>query len=180
MPRATCRCGEPLTFPGLGPDADRVVCPRCGSRVRVRRRAAPSPPPGASADGFIRFDCPCGRRLKVSATNPPPHGQCPDCRRVVPVPDVTIAPSLPPGHPETPTAELNPADRMMLERWTRDHVARRTNRQPSPSTSDHLPARAAPPSDRAEVGLRVCPRCRKPVHLGAEVCRNCGTPVPRR
>ena len=30
-----------------------------------------------------------------------------------------------------------------------------------------------------EAGLRVCPRCKKPIHLGATRCRECGNPVPR-
>ena len=33
---------------------------------------------------------------------------------------------------------------------------------------------------KVEAGLRVCPRCGRPVHLGAESCRHCGAHVPRR
>jgi ribosomal protein L40E len=40
---------------------------------------------------------------------------------------------------------------------------------------------ATPPSMvKYEAGLRVCPRCGKPVHLSATTCRECGSPVPRR
>ena len=40
---------------------------------------------------------------------------------------------------------------------------------------------AAPPSMvKFEAGLRVCPRCGKPVHMSATTCRECGSPVPRR
>ena len=35
------------------------------------------------------------------------------------------------------------------------------------------------PVERAEAGFRICPKCLKPVHLGSEVCRQCGTKVPR-
>ena len=40
----------------------------------------------------------------------------------------------------------------------------------------------SPPASavKFEAGLRVCPRCKKPVHLGAATCRECGTPVPRQ
>ena len=31
-----------------------------------------------------------------------------------------------------------------------------------------------------ETGLRVCPRCKKPLHLSADNCRECGMPVPRQ
>jgi hypothetical protein len=31
-----------------------------------------------------------------------------------------------------------------------------------------------------ETGLRVCPRCQKPLHLGSDHCRECGTVVPRQ
>jgi hypothetical protein len=38
----------------------------------------------------------------------------------------------------------------------------------------------APSSIKIEAGLRVCPRCGKPVHLGAANCRECGAAVPKR
>jgi ribosomal protein L32 len=33
---------------------------------------------------------------------------------------------------------------------------------------------------KTEAGLRVCPRCGKPVHLSSIVCRECGAHVPKR
>src|SRR5690349_14336431 len=117
MPRAICRCGQPLDVPARG--EGRVVCPACGAKVRVRR-ASPASAQGAG-DGYIRFTCPCGRRLKVSAADPPSHGKCPDCDRVVPVPAASTAA---PGDPEAPTAELSPEDRAELERWAAEHKAR--------------------------------------------------------
>jgi len=75
MPQATCRCGEILNLPAEGPE--RIVCPKCGARIRVRRAG----PPKASdeGDGFIRFLCPCGRRLKVRIEEEMPEsGMCPD------------------------------------------------------------------------------------------------------
>src|SRR5262245_4709923 len=116
MPQARCRCGQTLTI-ATGA-SERVVCPRCGARVRVRVKSAAE----FTADGFVRFYCPCGRRLKVPAVDRPSHGKCPDCGRVVPVPDPAARASLPPGHPETPTADLAPADLAALERWSRDHM----------------------------------------------------------
>src|SRR4051794_4986452 len=103
MPRATCRCGEPLNVPE---GSERVVCPRCGARVKVR---VPAVGPVLDSDGFLRFNCPCGRRLKVGGGRLPSHGKCPDCGRVVPVP-TTGPSSRPVGHPETPTEDLAPAD----------------------------------------------------------------------
>src|SRR5690349_16958353 len=77
MARATCRCGQPLEMPREG--ADHVICPNCESRVRIIRKPRPPesvgatrPDPGEN-DGFIRFSCPCGRRLKVSAIDRPTH-----------------------------------------------------------------------------------------------------------
>src|SRR5437899_1677942 len=113
MPRATCRCGQALNVPDDG--TARTVCPQCGARVKIRR------PAGSYADGYLRFNCPCGRRLKVDAANPPSHGKCPDCGRVVPVPPASQ--SLPVGHPETPTEELSNEDLAVLDRWTRGHLA---------------------------------------------------------
>jgi predicted RNA-binding Zn-ribbon protein involved in translation (DUF1610 family) len=155
--------------------------------VRVR------PPSELTTDGFIRFNCACGRRLKVPAENRPSHGKCPDCGRVTPVPDPARA-NLPAGHPETPTADLAPADLAALERWTRDHMARAANSELDPSTAriEKLRLPSTPPTAPAEIhvvetiaprieaGLRICPRCGKPVHLAAETCHSCGAAVPRR
>jgi hypothetical protein len=125
----------------------------------------------------------------VPAANPPAHGKCPDCGSVVPVPAGPGAVALPPGHPETPTAELDPGDLEALERWSRDHLARAASAAEFSDTTQlpattPAPAPAPPPAagepPRAEVGLRLCPNCRRPVHLGRDVCRECGTPVPRR
>jgi hypothetical protein len=182
MPRASCRCGQVLNVPDEGDG--RVICPKCGARVKVRRPGGPPAPPSPPSDGFLRFFCPCGRRLKVTAVNGPSHGKCPDCGRVVPVPKTSTVGA---GHPETPTEDLDPADRAALEQWSRGHVARAGggavagHDDEGTSTTD-LVAQAPPPpaADRAEVGLRVCPNCGRPVHLGSESCRACGTPVPRR
>jgi DNA-directed RNA polymerase subunit M/transcription elongation factor TFIIS len=175
MARATCRCGQALAVPA--DPSERVVCPKCGARVRIRvkpRTPAADAPPG---DGYIRFFCPCGRRLKVDASAPPPHGKCPDCGRVVPVPASSlVAATRPSGHPESPTEELSAVDRAALERWSGEHLARHPR---SAATAAGSPV-SPPPTDKVEVGLRVCPRCGRPIHLGAANCRNCGTPVPKR
>ena len=44
---------------------------------------------------------------------------------------------------------------------------------------DKAPA-PPPPGGKAEAGMRICPRCGKPVHLSAIVCRACGAHVPKR
>jgi DNA-directed RNA polymerase subunit RPC12/RpoP len=186
MPRAVCRCGHTLSIASEA--SERVVCPSCGARVRVRVKTGAE----LTEDGFVRFHCPCGRRLKVPAENRPSHGKCPDCGRVVPVPDPQARGNMPPGHPETPTADLNPSDLATLERWTRDHVAREANLALDPSTARiesaralattqaELPVTEQPAVMRVEAGLRTCPGCHRPVHLQAEVCHSCGAAVPRR
>lgn len=209
MPQAICRCGHPLTI-GAG-ESGRIVCPGCGARVRVLLpQEAPADPAYQSApDGFIRFYCPCGRRLKVPAEQRPTHGKCPDCGRTVPVPatprhvaSITARPVVPPGHPETPTAELDSADIALLERWTRahlEHAAQQTSHPASPppppptdapNGADHLPSTTTSHSTawdrgphqlpRVEAGLRLCPQCGVPVHLAATRCRSCGATVPPR
>ncbi len=208
MPRVTCRCGEKLKVPPNGPE--RIDCPKCGARIRLRR----SLPPQATAtngDDFVRFHCPCGRRLKVSAIDTPAAGRCPDCGRVVPVPAKSQVPASSPGaavkrgiqsDPDGRTEEMDADDLARLEKWEA-HCAAKPNRPGGPlstATGVHVlgaatgatPPTAAdsdmgfatpmmpPPSAvKFETGLRVCPRCKKPVHLGAAACRECGTPVPR-
>jgi len=201
MPRVTCRCGEKLNIP---PDApERIDCPKCGARIRLRRS---TPPQGKdeTGDGFLRFLCPCGRRLKVPAVDRPMAGKCPDCGRVVPVPtseqavsNATPAKKTGLSDPEARTEELDANDLAQLEKWAARHLANLSQPEGTlPTTTGFLavassrdPAadiglltpRVPPPSVvKFEAGLRVCPRCKKPVHLGAANCRECGTPVPRQ
>ena len=184
MPRAICRCGQSLTVP-TSESEGRVVCPGCGSRVRIRAKD-PAPVSMPGSDGYIRFVCPCGRRLKVPSALPPSHGKCPDCGTIVPVP-TAASPGTVPGHPETETADLSPADLRTLEAWSHAHLDRAASRGPSGTlnlSGPVPPAKPKPPTPaaepRAEAGLRVCPRCHRPVHLGSETCPECGTLVPRR
>lgn len=176
MPRVVCRCGHTLKVSPDGPE--RVDCPKCSARIRVRRAS----PQAADADPYIRFPCPCGRRLKVRNEGTPQAGKCPDCGRIVPVPasarvpvtsssssSSTAGPSPMAGssRPEASTEEMSAVDLDMLDEWTKIHLDR-ASASPSPAVS------------RIEAGLRVCPRCGRPVHLGAVACRECGAHVPKR
>ena len=163
---------------------EHVTCPRCSARVRlVRKRRAgdPGASSAATSDNFLRFPCPCGRRLKVSAIDRPSHGKCPDCGRVVPVPE-GIAPTSSSSKSESPTEELAAADLAMLEAWTKSHLARGNGNGTSKNNGPNSTAEMAldSPARKAEAGFRVCPRCGKPIHLNADTCRGCGTLVPKR
>jgi hypothetical protein len=196
MPRVTCRCGEKLKVPATGPE--RIDCPKCGARIRLRRPAQSLQGMSETDDGYLRFHCPCGRRLKVTAVGRPEAGKCPDCGRVVPVPESAWS-ALPaaPGvrsarsDPNARTQDMDADELARLERWTARHLSH--SRQPSGESSTGLlptvpgadggsiMSNTPPPSVvKFEAGLRICPRCRKPVHLGAAACRECGTPVPRQ
>ena len=172
MARATCRCGHQLTVPDGS--EQRVVCPSCGARVRVRSRPSSAEVPG---DGYFRFSCPCGRRLKVPADAPPSHGKCPDCGRIVPVPAAGAGPG-------SRTDELQADEARALDAWAARHREAGSrvpeNIPPGPDVpAAATPAAAGPAGDRIEAGLRLCPNCRRPVHLGSEVCRHCGAAVPK-
>lgn len=200
MPRVTCRCGESLDYDLYGPE--RIVCGRCGSKVRIRRRTpgAPTPEVIAIDDGYVRFRCPCGRRLKIRARGRPEAGRCPDCGRVVPVPDSSsVFPAKrigggKPGPDDQRTDELSTEDVARLNTWSQQWQLKKQS-TPPPAPGDRpdegvTPAAGAPivgagvgirPSAiKMEAGLRVCPRCGKPVHLGAANCRECGAAVPKR
>ena len=181
MPRATCRCGQELNVPGDGTGRAIVVCPKCNARVRVRV----GKPRNASADGFIRFFCTCGRRLKVSGEQPPKFGKCPDCGKVVPVPTAAAAADqpLPPNHPETPTEELMhrrhrhlgrvdaPSRREVGPRLRpAHHRGRLEHRHPDPAA--HRPGRGRPP--RLPEVRQAAPPER------TVTCRDCGAAVPKR
>jgi len=201
MPRVTCRCGEKLKIPPEAPE--RIDCPKCGARIRLRR-TAPPPEKDETGDGYLRFLCPCGRRLKVPAVGRPVAGKCPDCGRVVPVPasakafsNATAAKKAGLSDPEARTAELDANDLALLENWAARYPASPAHPEGSSESTTGLHVTASggdpaadvglftpnmPPPSMAkfEAGLRICPRCKKPVHLGAANCRECGTPVPRQ
>ena len=198
MPRVTCRCGERLKLEGESPE--RIDCPKCGARIRLRRSSrrnhAAAMLPG---DGFVRFACPCGRRLKVPVKDRPEAGKCPDCGRVVPVPvpESELAGDSNDGlpntnNPEARTDELDAVGLATLERWSAQFAAKSPKPIIGGTTSDLMsvvPADqlsylagnpSSPPSAvKFEAGMRVCPRCNKPVHLSASSCRECGTPISR-
>jgi hypothetical protein len=175
-------------------------CPKCGARIRLRRPV----PKDETGDGFLRFLCTCGRRLKVPVVGRPVAGKCPDCGRVVPVPtsaqafsNTTSAKNAGLSNSEARTEELDDYDLAQLERWAARYPADPSRPDGPFSTTTGFMA-VAPGSNLAadvglltpdipspsvvkfEAGLRVCPRCKKPVHLGAANCRECGTPVPRQ
>jgi hypothetical protein len=197
MARVTCRCGEKLKIPPEAPE--RIECAKCGARIRLRRAATP-PDKGETGDGYLRFLCPCGRRLKVAVAGRPTAGRCPDCGRVVPVPIATQAnlnaKKAKLSDPEARTEELDAGDLACLEKWAAKHLPsasypkdllstttgfHHVTSSSEPAGDFRLPGPTMPPPSvtKFEAGLRVCPRCKKPVHLGAANCRECGTPVPR-
>ncbi len=199
MARVTCRCGETLKVT-LG-DPERLTCPRCGAKIRVRRRPSQRPEATESEDGYVRFYCPCGRRLKVRSDERPEAGKCPDCGRIVPVPELAWneTADASPGlrgqsrtHPNARTEDMDAADLERLERWASSYKAASNRNQQAgdESTTSHQALSAVSPAAMAEdssspvmkteAGLRVCPRCGKPLHMSATVCRSCGEPVPKR
>ncbi len=122
-----------------------MVCPNCKARVRIRRvaREKPSPPP--TGDGYIRFHCPCGRRLKVSASDRPSHGKCPDCGKIVPIPDTAdLANALGPAPPGT--VELSPEQLAVLDGWAKGVTQRVTQR--SRRRDHHRPGHSGPIENR--------------------------------
>jgi len=119
MSRVKCRCGNYVLFePAPGAESVKVLCHRCGSRIRVKVRQPESRHDETEKrqDGFIRFFCPCGRRLKVISQIPlPSHGRCPDCGRTVPVPPQR---SLKVSNPlEVPTTEMSEEEARSFAAW---------------------------------------------------------------
>lgn len=77
-----------------------VQCPRCRERVQVPREGAQRPlgtpgsasPTAAPKKGprlYIRFACPCGRKMKVPTRYAGRSGKCPQCGATVRVPEVS-------------------------------------------------------------------------------------------
>jgi hypothetical protein len=178
--KATCRCGQPLPVPADG--SDRVVCPACGARVRLRRKgAADHPANGGGGDGFVRFNCVCGRRLKVPADRADGSmAQCPDCDRPVRIPAPGTPPGPAPPRPDGGTDDFTAEQLQALQGWSDDWDTRRAKQDPDKTPIRNVPLARAADTRPAEAGFRVCPNCKTPVHLGADTCRACGTVVPRR
>ncbi len=132
-------------------------------------------------DGYRRFYCPCGRRLKVRQDATIQRAQCPDCRRVVDVPQPgSTTPHGPDAlafDPETQTADFDSNDLLELEGWMQQFHDDSTTPTPEtlPGEPGTQPARPRP----SELGLRTCPTCNAVLHLAAEQCRVCGTATPR-
>jgi ribosomal protein L32 len=89
------------------------------------------------------------------------------------------------SHPESITEELSAADLAALNQWRKRREAEvpRPPEAEGQETTATMPVRPKPPSSdrvKVEAGLRVCPRCGKPVHLSAIVCRECGAHVPKK
>jgi phage FluMu protein Com len=206
MYRANCRCGQLLEVNGEG--MVRVVCPRCKANVRVRVRShedAPSTVPAPEAavagvvstnmpDPYIRFYCPCGRRLKVLAADYHPHGKCPECGRIVSVPPPPVPAYTPQdgvgtlgaGHPEMETAELEAADLEIHRIWCRAHLSPQAWESEGvesdvAGSSDNVGVSITRAMDRhQEEGLQVCTACREAFHMRSDRCTRCGEPVASR
>ena len=194
MPRVTCRCGEKLKVPPESPE--HMDCTRCGTRIRLRRPKVRTT--DTAGDGFIRFLCPCGRRLKVPVESQPKAGKCPDCGRVVPVPTSasgTLKSTANRNDADARTEDLDADDLAELEKWSARHLASAIHAQADPARTGPASIASAANDDeevnvapsmmpqasmvKFETGLRTCPRCKKPLHLSADNCRECGMPVPR-
>lgn len=161
MARVTCRCGETLKV--TSQDPDRLICPRCGAKIRVHRATSKKQGAAEPGDGYVRFPCPCGRRLKVRAEGRPEAGKCPDCGRIIPVPESAWAAEASmlgagnPGRtggarPETRTADMDVADLTRLEEWGSRYQSppRQDQRLPGElTTASHQNLEIMPPTEPA-------------------------------
>lgn len=156
------------------------MCPNCNAKVRIRRVVAGAAsqkengPDDGGGDGYIRFYCPCGRRLKVAADDKPDEGKCPDCGRTVPIPERSVVTAGDVGA-RPRTSEMTVDQVAQIDKWAREWQERATTDDGETTTVLGTPG---PP--RVEAGLRVCPQCGKPLHMAAVVCRECGCNVPPR
>jgi hypothetical protein len=136
MADITCRCGETLKVSSSDPE--RVTCPHCGAKIRVRRSPKKQEGLSPADDGFVRFKCPCGRRLKVRVEQQPEAGKCPDCGRIVPVPEsaqrAIRATAQRAGVDDQNggtdagmhTVDMDVADLEHLDQWSRRHQANKS------------------------------------------------------
>ncbi|MBN1505386.1 MAG: rhomboid family intramembrane serine protease [Sedimentisphaerales bacterium] len=88
--RATCSCGRAVTVSRQY--AGKVVqCPVCKGKIVVPESIEPTRSAARLAalggnDGYIRFACPCGKRIKMPARYAGRWGKCPQCGSRVRIP----------------------------------------------------------------------------------------------
>ena len=198
MARVTCRCGETFKVPSTDPD--RLVCPRCGAKIRVRRDpSAPRRrtrrdrrrlhpvqlPVRAAAEGAGRDRARGGQvpRLRPGRAGPR-FGLVAGGRPCRPRRDSSGR-----ARPDARTEDMDAADLARLEpgraaTWAGRCPAERRARSAPPrrtrpidavaASSDHREAGRARRRGRDRGRPAGLPRCGKPVHISATVCRNCG------
>lgn len=87
----TCVCGKSLRL-SRQYAGQTVCCPACGAELTVERDR-PSASQGdvvTPDDGFIRFVCTCGRRMKVPSRYAGRSGKCPRCGVRVTIPRASL------------------------------------------------------------------------------------------
>jgi len=87
----TCVCGKSLRL-SRQYAGQTVCCPACGAELTVGRDR-PSASQGdvvTPDDGFIRFVCTCGRRMKVPSRYAGRSGKCPRCGVRVTIPRASL------------------------------------------------------------------------------------------
>ncbi len=87
---ATCSCGRTITVSRQY--AGKVVrCPACKGKITVPDNIEPTHPEArlsalADNDGYVRFACSCGKRIKMPGRYAGRLGKCPQCGAKVRIP----------------------------------------------------------------------------------------------
>ena len=86
---ATCSCGHEIRA-SRQYGGKIVRCPACRGVVMMPESIASANQPNLAAlagdDGFIRFACPCGKRVKMPARYAGRRGKCPGCGASIRIP----------------------------------------------------------------------------------------------
>ncbi len=200
MLRVTCRCGEKLSILARAPSGWTVPSaePRSGCAGRLPRKRMK----GAMASCASSARAAAGSRCRSRDALWPGVARIADASSRFPRPRRARSTRAQGKNsrkmtPKARTEELDTDDLTLLRDWAARHAAAASDAEvPSPgSTALHnvddsaglggslefMRGGASPPSTvKFETGLRICPRCKKPVHSSAANCRECGTPVPRK
>ena len=128
-------------------------------------------------------------------------GKCPECGRVVPVPPLGCGTLNSPkgkkprgNDPESRTEDLDPAELAELEKWSGRYLTKSGQAEGPLSTTGIIAVNSRAENDnniglpinafvqasvvKFETGLRVCPRCKKPLHLTRIIVVSVGCQSP--